>query len=127
MTLPASLAPFSKAKHYNETFVNGAGNRVPVRFTVLSKISEDGNFVDYAVAWCATTEKVFRKKDGVAIAKTKPVYRVELSDRDDRHAHYMIEHAILEDLHENHWDEIPYACRPYIAFEARFAFGFPCA
>lgn len=113
MAGPKNLQPFTKAKHFQEYFMNSIGRVIPVRFTILSKINEDGNSVDYSVAWCATDEKQFRKKEGVAVAKTKPVFTVELDDVPDKHANYNINDAILVDLYENHYDEIPYSHRKF--------------
>ena len=86
-------------KHLKElAYINGANEVVPTRMTILSRI--DDRTLSYQVAFCSRNEKQYVKKIGVEVAKSNPVFTVELSDRIEINNHKIYE-TIMLDIMEN--------------------------
>lgn len=82
-------------KHLKElAYVNGANEVVPTRMTILSRI--DDRTLSYQVAFCSRNEKQYVKKIGIDVAKTNPVFTIELSDTIELTNHKLYELIMLD-------------------------------
>ena len=99
------MKDFTKAFHEKDAYIiNGEGRKIPIQFTVISKLDKDQ--VKYKMSFCASTEKQFKKKDGVSQAQAAPEWSFPI-DRLENHTHQEITSTILTDAFENHFDSIP--------------------
>lgn len=105
----AHMKDFTKAFHNTDSYIiNGDGQTIPIRFTVISKL--EGDQVKYKASFCSHHEKQFVKKEGVKNAMDAPEWSFPLSDidvdEDGTYTHTNITSAIMSDM-VRHIDDMP--------------------